>query len=81
LAQEHRPRTSTHSFITQATIILVSPRNLREKELADNFQAGRQVAPLLLLLLIVIAAGGFGLMFLVLKVRRRRAEMRKIAEE
>ena len=61
--------------------VLVAPTTRREKELADSYEAGRQLAPFLLLLVVVLAAGCVGLVLLFVKARRRRADMRKIAGE
>jgi hypothetical protein len=72
---------AVHLSDAVVTAILSEPSTLRQKELADNYEAGRQIAPLLVLLLVVVAVGIVGLTLLVLKVRRRRAEMLKIAAE
>jgi hypothetical protein len=62
-------------------LFLVAPTTRREREFTDNYEAGQQIVPFVLLLLFVLAAGLVGFALLVVKIRRRRAEMRKLAQE
>ncbi len=66
---------------TATVSTIAAPRSPRDQSLADNYEAGRQVAPFILLFLLVIAAGAVGLVVFIVKARRRRAEMLKIASQ
>lgn len=73
--------SATVRTVAVIAVALLAPTSRRERDLADSYEAGQHVAPFLLLLLVVLAAGFVELALLIVKIRRRRAEMRKIAEE